>query len=41
MQMAITSLMNNGYTPASSPERAEQERIKNALDDANNNRNWM
>ena len=41
MQRSIVSLMAHGYTPPGSPWRAEQQRLKNALDDANNNRNWL
>lgn len=41
MQRSITSLMAHGYTPPCSQWRQEQERLKNALDNANNNRNWL
>lgn len=41
MQRAVASLCAHGYTPAGSPFRAEQEALKNALDNANNNRNWL
>ncbi|MBM4061814.1 MAG: hypothetical protein FJ265_12070 [Planctomycetes bacterium] len=41
MQRAILSLMAHGFTPPWSPHRAEQTLLKNALDDANNNRNWL
>lgn len=40
MQRCVVSLACHGYTPPGSPWRAEQERLKNALDCANNNRNW-
>ena len=38
---ARASLCAHPYTPSGSPYRAEQERIKNALDRANNNTNWL
>ena len=40
MQRSITSLMAHGFTPPCSQYRREQENLKNALDNANNNRNW-
>ncbi|MBL8725726.1 MAG: hypothetical protein JNK49_16910 [Planctomycetes bacterium] len=40
MQRAIASLAQRGYTPVGSQFRREQELLKNALDAANNNRNW-
>lgn len=41
MAQAIASLNANGYTPRCHRARAQQERLKNALDDGNNNRNWV
>jgi hypothetical protein len=41
MDLAETSLCANGYTPAGSPDRAYQECLKNALDQANNNLNFI
>jgi hypothetical protein len=41
LQRAAASLCAHPYTPVGSPWRAEQEALKNALDDANNNRNWV
>ncbi|MCA8964179.1 MAG: hypothetical protein H6838_00415 [Planctomycetes bacterium] len=41
MEMAVMALMTDGYTPAGDPNRAYQEQIKNALDAANNNLNWL
>jgi hypothetical protein len=41
MQRSILSLMAHGYTPVCSPWRNEQARLKTALDNANNNRNWL
>jgi len=38
MQAADASLGANGYTVTAGPERTYQELLKNALDDANNNR---
>lgn len=39
--LAVSALQADGYTPAGHPARAIQERIKNALDAANNNENWL
>lgn len=41
MQQAILSLGLHGFTPPCSQHRQAQERLKNALDNANNNRNWL
>ncbi len=41
MQRSILSLCAHGWTPPGSPHRLEQSRLKNALDNANNNRNWL
>jgi hypothetical protein len=38
---ANTALCNNGVTIADSPERTYQAALKNAIDDANNNRNFV
>jgi SdrD B-like domain len=38
---AIDSLATDPYTPAGHAERAYQEQLKNALDHANNNTNWL
>jgi hypothetical protein len=38
---ADASLASDGYTPAGDPNRGLQETIKNALDDANNNKNFV
>ena len=38
---AIASLAAHPYTPTGSPFRSAQEALKNALDDANNNHNWL
>ncbi|RPJ24486.1 MAG: hypothetical protein EHM35_16325, partial [Planctomycetaceae bacterium] len=38
---ANTSLGADGYTPADDPNRSVQESIKNALDQANNNQNFV
>jgi hypothetical protein len=40
MTAANQSLFDHPYTPAGSPVRACQEALKNALDDANNNKNF-
>jgi hypothetical protein len=40
MAAANTALCNDGNTPAGDPNRAYQECLKNALDDANNNKNF-
>lgn len=39
--LAVSALQAHGHTPAGHPARATQERIKNALDAANNNENWL
>jgi len=41
MQQAILSLAAHPYTPSGSPFRAQQQALKNALDAANNNQNWL
>jgi hypothetical protein len=41
MNEADGSLAAYGLTPSGSPERAHQEALKNALDDANNNKNFV
>jgi hypothetical protein len=41
IQRAIDSLTAYPLTPSGHPQRAAQEALKNALDDANNNRNWL
>src|SRR5207302_10849957 len=41
MAAASAELCAHGYTPSSSPFRAHQECLKNALDDANNNKNFV
>lgn len=41
IELAKSSLQAHGYTPSGHPARAMQERIKNALDRANNNVNWL
>lgn len=38
---ANTALCAHGYTPAGDPNRAKQECLKNALDNANNNKNFV
>jgi hypothetical protein len=38
---ADAALTADGYTPAGDPNRAYQECLKNALDDANNNKNFV
>jgi len=38
---AIASLAAHPFTPSGSPFRAEQTALKNALDRANNNQNWL
>ena len=40
MTAANQSLLNHPSTPVGSPDRACQEALKNALDDANNNKNF-
>ena len=41
MGAANTSLCSDANTPANHPQRAYQECLKNALDDANNNTNFV
>jgi len=41
MAQAIASLGLHGFTPVGHPERAAQQVLKNALDNANNNLNWL
>ncbi|MHC4824784.1 MAG: SdrD B-like domain-containing protein [Planctomycetota bacterium] len=41
MDMAIDSLATDPYTPNGHAQRDYQEQLKNALDDANNNMNWL
>src|SRR5215211_1234401 len=41
MTAANQSLSDHPYTPAGNPDRACQETLKNALDDANNNKNFI
>ena len=41
LEQAVDSLCDHPYTPVGSPWRAEQEALKNALDAANNNLNWL
>lgn len=41
MARAIASLCAHPYTPSGHPQRAAQEALKNALDAANNNANWV
>jgi hypothetical protein len=41
MQQAILSLSQHGLTLPGHPQRAAQQRLKNALDAANNNQNWL
>jgi hypothetical protein len=41
MAAANTALCADGYTPSGDPNRATQECLKNALDNANNNRNFV
>lgn len=41
MTLANNLLCADGYTPSGNPDRAKQECVKNALDDANNNRNFV
>ncbi len=38
---ANAALAHDGYTPPCDPDRALQEKLKNALDKANNNQNWL
>jgi hypothetical protein len=41
MTAANTALCADGNTPSGDPNRAQQECLKNALDDANNNKNFV
>lgn len=41
MQQAIVSLTQHGLTLPWHPQRVAQQRLKNALDRANNNQNWL
>jgi len=41
MSAAEAALAADGYTPAGDPNRASQEMLKNALDAANNNQNFV
>ena len=41
MQQAVASLSQHGMTLPFHPARRHQERLKNALDNANNNRRWL
>ena len=41
MDAANAALGADGYTPTGDPNRAYQEKLKNALDAANNNINWV
>lgn len=41
MTAANQSLFDHPYTPAGNPDRACQETLKNALDDGNNNKNFV
>jgi hypothetical protein len=41
MFQANVLLGADGYTPSGSPDRAAQETLKNILDGANNNNNWV
>jgi len=41
MTAATTSLCAHGSTPSGDPNRAYQECLKNTLDDANNNKNFV
>lgn len=41
MMQATMSLLADPFTPVGHPARASQEALKNALDRANNNSNWM
>ena len=40
MQQSVVSLVAHRYTPPCTMARHQQERLKNALDRANNNRIW-
>ncbi len=41
MQRSVISLQAHPFTPSGHPQRAAQSALKNALDNANNNRNWL
>jgi len=41
LDQASEALRKDGYTPAGDPFRKRQEILKNLLDDANNNLNWL
>ncbi len=41
MDAAATALCEDGYTPSGDENRDYQEMLKDALDDANNNLNWV
>ena len=41
LQMAFACVVAHPYTPSGSAFRAEQEALKNVLDAANNNQNWV
>lgn len=41
MQRSVQSLMAHGRTLPGHPARHQQQLLKNALDNANNNRNWL
>ncbi len=38
---ANAAIAHDGYTPPCDPDRVLQEKLKNALDKANNNQNWL
>jgi len=41
IDLAIDSLGTDPYTPSGHAQRGYQEQLKNALDNANNNQNWL
>jgi hypothetical protein len=41
MRQAVAALCADGYTPTGDPNRALQSALKDALDNANNNLNWL
>lgn len=41
MDAAVASLATDPYTPSGHAQRSYQEQLKNALDNANNNTNWL
>ncbi len=41
IQAANAALIQDGFTPPGDPNRSLQEKLKNALDKANNNQNWL